>query len=44
MRKKLGKTSKALKMYAETFINTGHIIVCSTIYYLVIVLGYMNRY
>lgn len=44
MRKKYSKTSKALKTYAEASVNTGHITVCSTIYYLVIVFGYINRY
>lgn len=44
IRNKYSKTSKALKTYAEASINTGHITVCSTIYYLVIVSGYINRY
>lgn len=44
MRKKYSKPSKALKMCAETSLNIGHVIVCSTIYYLVIVFGYINGY
>lgn len=43
MNKKYSKSSKALKMYAETSINTRHV-VCSTIYYLVIVFGHIIRY
>lgn len=43
MRKKYSKTSKALETYTEASINTSHV-VCSTIYYLVIIFGYTYRY
>lgn len=42
--KKYSKTSNALKTYAETSLNIGHIVVCSIIYYLVIVVGAINGY
>lgn len=42
--KEYSETAKDLKTCAETSTNTGHFVVCSTIYYLVMVFEYIHRY